>query len=115
MRKTLRERRYYNASVGRVGVRVFFAQLRFLIFCRCMNVPLLSCEKRRRQEKKAKKKEWREKKRKTGEGKKQRERLKGDEHRVVAVRLLLSQRSDNYGSRAAPRKRHALSFVEPHL
>lgn len=67
--------------------------------------------------KKAKKKEWREreKKRKTGEGKKQRERLKGDEHRVVAVRLLLSQRSDNYGSRAAPRKRHALSFVESHL
>lgn len=52
MRKTLRERRYYNASVGRVGVRVFFARLRFLIFCRCMNVPLLSCEKRRRQEKK---------------------------------------------------------------
>lgn len=56
----------------------------------------------------------RKKKGKTGEGKKQRERLKGDEHRVVAVRLLLSQRSDNYGSRAAPRKRHALSFVEPH-
>lgn len=83
-----------------------------------MNVPLLSCEKRRRREKKGEEEgveREREKKRKTGEGKKQRERLKGDEHRVVAVRLLLSQRSDNYGSRAAPRKRHALSFVEPHL
>lgn len=54
------------------------------------------------------------KKRRDRGRKKQRERLKGDEHRVVAVRLLLSQRSDNYGSRAAPRKRHALSFVEPH-
>lgn len=41
------------------------------------------------------------------------ERLKGDVHGVVAARLLLSQRSDNYGGRAAPRKRHALSFVEP--
>lgn len=82
-----------------------------------MNVPLLSCEKRRRREKKGEEEgvERERKKRKTGEGKKQRERLKGDEHRVVAVRLLLSQRSDNYGSRAAPRKRHALSFVEPHL
>lgn len=82
-----------------------------------MNVPLLSCEKRRRREKKGEEEgvERERKKRKTGEGKKQRERLKGDEHRVVAVRLLLSQRSDNYGSRAAPRKRHALSFVESHL
>lgn len=70
MRKTLRERRYYNASVGRVGVRVFFARLRFLIFCRCMNVPLLSCEKRRRQGKKGEEEGVERKKKENGGGKK---------------------------------------------
>lgn len=113
MRKTLRERRYYNASVGRVGVRVFFRPTPFFDILSLHECTITFLRKKKKTEKKAKKKEWRGKKRKTGEGKKQRERLKGDEHRVVAVRLLLSQRSDNYGSRAVPRKRHALSFVEP--
>lgn len=70
MRKTLRERRYYNASVGRVGVRVFFRPTPFFDILSLHECTITFLRKKKKTEKKAKKKEWRGKKKENGGGKK---------------------------------------------
>ena len=74
-----------------------------------MNVPLLSCWKKGKTTTTKKKEQGAEAggggdgKERTGEEKnREKNSVKGDERRVVAIRLLLSQRSDNYDSRASP-------------
>ena len=59
--------------------------------------------RRRRRRSKGRRGEGGDGKERTGEEKnREKNSVKGDERRVVAIRLLLSQRSDNYDSRASP-------------